>query len=756
MSRIDDEMKKDSARARSTRRTHRDDEVKQDRVAERGTKKQGKRVFRREMKAKLVVFFLGVLLAFLGLSVRLLYIVKNNEIEYQKEVFSQQSYDSITIPFRRGDIVDAKGTKLATTEKVYNLIIDAKVMLDKEEYLEPTLGALAKCFPELDMAAIRKHISDNPTSSWYVAKKQLSYNEISEFKALQEEENKIKGVWFEDEYKRYYPGGSLACDVIGFTRSDNEGMYGLEEYYNDVLNGTNGREYGYLNDDLALERTVKPAEDGYTIHSTIDANVQDILERALEKFNDTYANGARTGNGAENVGAIVMRVKSGEILGMANYPKYNLNDTRNIQALIGSNLYEEITNDAGYKEVKKTTTIIDEEVLSTLNDAQLYVNLNNLWKNYCISSTYEPGSTMKPFTTAAALEIGAVEPDSCYECNGVLEVGGHQIHCHNRSGDGVINLQTAIAQSCNVAMMRIGQIMGKDAFCTYQQNFNFGLKTNIDLAGEFRTANLMKEVSQVDAADLATYTFGQNFNVTMIQMISGFCSLINGGYYYEPHMVNKITNSAGATVKTIEPRVLRQTISPSTSQWIRQFCTAVVTEGTGKSARPAGYLIGGKSGTAQTLPRGNNEYIVSFLGFAPVDDPELAVYVVVDRPNSDKQDQSKYATGILRDIMTELLPYENIYMTEELSEAEIQELEERKLENTLKYGRPVEETGEEDGEGENAEGQEDESSVQITLPKWMKYEKDPATGCYIDPNTGELLDPDTGDPIDGFYMPLSE
>lgn len=709
------------------------------------------RQFGVSKKKKLVVFVSLVLLAFVGLIVRLFMLVNANEIEYQKEVFAQQSYDSITIPFRRGDIVDATGTKLATSEKVYNLIIDSKVMQDKEENVEPTLQALAKCFPTIDMAAIRNHLREKPNSSWYVALKKLTYNEISEFKSMQSENNNIKGVWFEEEYRRYYPGGSLACDVIGFTRADNEGMYGLEEYYNDILNGNNGREYGYLNDDLALERTVKPAEDGYTIHSTIDVNAQDIVERALEKFNDTYANGARKGNGAENVGCVVMNVKNGDVLAMANYPKYDLNDTRNLQALIGSNLYEQTTNAAGYEEIHKTKTIIDEEVLSTLDDTQLYVNLNNLWKNFCISSTYEPGSTIKPFTTAAALEIGAVAPESYYECNGVLEVGGHEIHCHNRLGDGTISLQTAIAQSCNVAMMRIGQIMGKENFCTFQQNFNFGLKTNIDLAGEARTANLMKDVKQVGAADLATYTFGQNFNVTMVQVISGFCSLINGGYYYEPHMVSKITNSAGATVKTIEPRVLKQTISASTSEWIRQFCTAVVTEGTGKSARPAGYLIGGKSGTAQTLPRGNGEYVVSFLGFAPVDDPQIAVYVVVDRANSDMQDKSKYATGILRDIMTELLPYENIFMTEELSDAEIKELEERQLEITLKYGVQDEEEAEDEDEQTT-----DTPSIEVTLPKWMKYEKDPDTGCYIEPGTGQLLDPDTGDPINSSYMALEE
>ncbi|MCM1569286.1 MAG: penicillin-binding transpeptidase domain-containing protein [Roseburia sp.] len=704
--------------------------------------------FSIRMQKKLVVLFALVLLAFVGLGFRLSYIVKENETKYQKQVFSQQGYDSTTLPFRRGDIVDAKGTKLATSEKVYNLVIDAAVMLDKEDYLEPTLQALGSCFPQLDMSSIGEYVRSHPGSSWYVPLRRLSFDEISGFQMMQAEDSKIKGVWFEEEYKRVYPGGSLAADVIGFTQIDNVGQYGLEEYYNDVLNGTNGREYGYLNDDLALERTVKPAVDGNTIHSTIDVNIQGIVEKYLKKFNDEHAGAVREdGNGAENTGCVIMEVNTGNILAMASYPTFDLNDRRNTQALLGSNLIEEITNANGYQEIRKTTTIINEEVLETLDDDQIYLNLNNLWKNFCISNTYEPGSTMKPFTVAAALESGSIAANSSYECNGSLEVGGHTIHCHNTWGDGTVSLEMAVAQSCNVALMKIGQIMGRDIFCDFQRDFNFGLKTNVDLAGEARTASLIKEAQDMDAADLATYTFGQNFNVTMIQMISGFCSLINGGYYYEPHIVDKITNSSGAVVKSIEPRVLKQTVSGTTSEYIREFCTTVVTEGTGKTARPAGYMIGGKTGTAQTLPRGNKEYVVSFMGFAPADNPQIAVYVVVDRANATPQDDAKYATGIVRDILTEALPYLNIFMTEELSDAELKELEERALANTLEYGRQEEEEPEE-------EEPEDTPSEPVTEPVWKSFPLDPDTGYRKDPDTGELLDPDTGDPISGNHMPI--
>jgi stage V sporulation protein D (sporulation-specific penicillin-binding protein) len=287
--------------------------------------------------------------------------------------------------------------------------------------------------------------------------------------------------------------------------------------------------------------------------------------------------------------------------------------------------------------------------------------------------------------------------------------------------------------------------------------FNFGLKTNVDLAGEARTVDLVYGADMGDA-DLATNTFGQNFNVTMIQMIAGYCSLINGGYYYEPHLVDKITDDNGNVVKNIEPRVLKQTVSESTSERIRQYCRAVVMEEggefrTGKSARPAGYAIGGKTGTAVTLPRDNGEYVVSFIGYAPADDPQIAIYVVVDRPNAKRQDDAKFATVIVRNILTEVLPYLNIYMTEELSEKEKAELEALELEITTQYtktpeGEALEGLEGEGNEGETSEdGQNGEGQASVN-DAWKTYPKDPETGYLVHPDTGVFLDPETGAAID--------
>lgn len=709
--------------------------------------------FSIKMQKKLVVLFGLVLLAFTGLSIRLIWLTRENGTRYQKQVLAQQQYDSITLPYRRGDIVDAKGTKLATSEKVYNLVIDAKVMNTelngKTPYLEPTLEALGQYF-DLDMTAIREYVATHKEASWYVPLKRLTYDEISGFQQTKSDNSNIKGVWFEEEYKRVYPYGSLAADTIGFTSTDNQGSYGLEEYYNSVLNGINGREYGYLNDDLNLERTVKAAVDGSSVHSTIDANVQMIVEKYLAKFMEEFKDNYKPGNGAENVGCIIQWVNTGEILAMASVPTYDLNNVRDPQALLGSMMVEKVDTANGYYEIKKNGTVIDQTVLDAMSEDDLYLNLNNLWKNYCITGTYEPGSVAKPFTVAMALEKGDITPNSTFECSGYMEIGGYKIRCHN-GAEGTMTLEKAVAKSCNVTMMKIAQLVGADDFCEYQRVFNFGLKTNVDLAGEARTASLVYSADQMGPTDLATNSFGQNFNVTMIQMITAFSSLINGGYYYEPHLVSKITNASGATVENIEPRILKQTVSEETSAYIRQYCNAVVTEGTGKTARPAGYLIGGKTGTAETIDqnthkRSKDEHVVSFMGYAPADNPQIAIYVVVDRPNVSHQGDAKHATRLVRSILTEVLPYLNIFMTEELSDTEREELAALNLEITTQYGQQNPDTTPEEGDGETQPKQPAEGEEQ---PAWMSYPIDPVTGYRVDPETGYKYDAQEGFLVEG-------
>ena len=708
------------------------------------------------MQKKLVVLFMLILLAFLGLAGRLVYITETKGEEYTKNVLSQQKYQSTTLPYKRGDILDSKGTKLAISEKVYNLIIDCKAVLEKEEYLEPTLEALSKCFPEINRNDIQKYIKENPSRRYYVVKKQLTYDEISDFVEIQnnkKENPNVQGVWFEEEFKRMYPNGSLACDVIGFTIKNSEGSgfqgnYGLEAYYNDILNGTNGREYGYLNEDSNLERTTIPATDGYNLVTTIDANIQSIVEKYLKKHKEEYKDYFRTGNGAQNAGCIVMDVDSGEILAMADYNSYDLNNPYDTDALLGTLLLDE-----NGKVTEEKTVLTAENIEESLSDNNITnKNLNALWKNFCISHTYEPGSTAKAFTIAAGLESGKMTGNEFYTCKGGLQVGNYFIKCHSyrTGGEGTLNVQQSLEQSCNVALMLMGNQIGKDTFLEYQERFNFGLRTNVDLYGESRTKSLVFNSSNMGITELATSTFGQGYNVTMIQMISGFCSLINGGYYYEPHVVKKITTSDGALVQEIEPRIIKQTISESTSALIRQYCKGVVDNGTGKTARPAGYSIGGKTGTAEMGSRDKEDYVVSFMGFAPADDPQIAVYVVVDRPNTADQDDAKHATRIVRNILTEVLPYLNIFMTEELSEAEIKELEALDLEIIMEANKkdesvsgnniPSEEQEENSEEGTqeiiNANGGDITSSVPV---EGEEGEYAPLTGVLLDSQTGEAI-----------------
>lgn len=719
--------------------------------------------FTIKMQKKLLVLFLFILIAFVGLSVQMFLITRDNGEEYKKNVLSQQEYDSTTIPFKRGNIVDSNGTILAVSNKVYNVILDTKILMNDEANLEPTLNALRKCF-SIDTNEVRTYIAEHPNSSYYVMARRVEYEKMNAFQEMAKDpENgkNIKGVWFEDEYKREYPNGSLACDVVGFTTNDNQGTYGLEEYYNDILSGTNGREYGYLNDDSNLERTTIPAVDGCNIQTSIDANLQSIVEKYLVDYNEEYKDSFRPGNGAENVGCIIMEVDTGRVLAMANYPAYDLNDVRNTDNLIGMPLVDEKGN--------RTGEAVTKEDIRGMNDEEIYRQLDSLWKNFCIVNAYEPGSVSKPFTVAAALESGAITGTESFNCEGGLQVADwpKPIKCHNKYGDGYLSVQEGIERSCNVVLMNVAFKLGKSEFVDYQHLFGFGLKTNIDLAGEARTASMVYNKNTMGMVELATNSFGQGYNSTMIQTMAAFCSLINGGYYYEPHVVDKITTADGATLENIEPRVLKQTVSRTTSDTIIEFCNTVVTgeNGTGKTARPAGYMIGGKTGTAETIPRRNNEYVVSFFGYAPADDPQIAIYVVVDRPNVQYQDDAKFATRIVKKILTEALPYLNIFMTEELTDKEREELEELQIQIRMQdtateeeldeEGNPIhpEGEGQEDGTGTEgdeegaAEGESSEDRAQREV--WKTFPLDPETGYLKDPATGDLFDPDTGAQING-------
>ena len=687
------------------------------RLSNRRRIKRTPRRFTISMQKRLVVLFMLVLAAFVVLAFRLFFIQRDNGRSYTMQVLSQQAYDNKTLPYKRGRITDAKGTVLADSQLVYNVIIDARQMLEKDEYLEPSLDAAARL--GLDKEEIRTYVTEHPGSQYYIARKNLPYQERQQFdaevregiaaeaeavEAAEEAARKagkdpedaepvrlvytnIKGIWFEDNYIRTYPCNTLAADVIGFT-TGSEGAFGLEEYYNDTLNGVQGRTYGYLDESLNMETTTIQPTDGNNLVLTIDANIQSICEKYLQEFNEELKDHKHKGNGSNNAACIIMDVNTGGILAMASEPGFDLNDPYNISAVAGMPKLN--------KKDEPTTSYLTQADAQALDDADRSRYLSALWSNFCISSHFEPGSTAKPFTTAAGLETGKLKKTDRFQCDGQLLVGDTWIKCAHLEGDGLLDIGAAIERSCNVALMQEAAKIGAETFCKYQNIFNFGLRTNVDLAGEARTDGYLYTLENMTDVDLASNSFGQNFEATMIQMASGYCSLINGGNYYQPHVVDKITSAGGSTVQTNRPRILKKTVSEDTSSLIREYCIQAVEgdHATGELARPAGYRIGGKTGTAETLPRGNGQYVVSFLGFAPADDPQICIYVVLDRINNKKQDEAGRACIVSRKILTEVLPYLNIYMTEPVTDAERLELEELGLYDT--NDRTEQESTEED------------------------------------------------------------
>lgn len=605
-----------------------------------------RRKFSKTMQRKLVMLFAAIVLAFVFLVGRITYINAASGDKYTKLVLDQQQYGSRTIPFKRGDIVDRNGTKIATSERIYNVILDMKVMLSKEEYIEPTIQVLEDCFGIAE-EDVRTLMDKNPTGRYNILKKGVDYATAQKFNKIESDSEKypnVKGIWLEEDYVRKYPYNTLASDVIGFTVDGNVGSNGIEASYNSILNGTDGREYGYQDESTSFEQTVKEPENGQTVMSTIDLQVQSIVEKHILEFNEEHKNQAREGEGSLNTAVIVMNPQNGEILAEASYPNYDLNNPRDL------------------------TKYYTEEQIEAMSDEEKLDTLNSLWNNFCVSDTYEPGSTFKPFVISAGLETGVLTGEESYTCGGVLHVGDHDIHCSNRDGHGTQTLKRVLENSCNVALMQIGESMGAEEFTRYQELFGFGEMTGIDLPGEASTEGLLYEAENMDAASLATNAFGQNFNVTMTQLVASFCSLVNGGNYYEPHVVKQIQDENGNVTETKDPVLVRKTISKETSDIIKDYMYGVVEEGTGKSAAVEGYAIGGKTGTAEKLPRRNGKYLVSFIGYAPQENPQVVVYVVVNEPNAQGQANSGFATELASKIMGEIFPYLGIEKTAEKTE----------------------------------------------------------------------------------------
>ena len=624
-----------------------------------GNKRKRIRHYTRKMDRRLVWLFVIV---FIGLAVllgRITIITMTSGNKYARRVLSQQNYDSQTIPFRRGEIMDRNGIILAKSDLVYNVILDCKYCSSDPKFVEPTIRALVSHF-ELDEEKIRSLLTDEKTkdSQYQILAKMVTEEQKRAFEAYtsatdQEnlsdeqilERKQVRGVWFEQGYKRNYPYDSLASQVIGFSNDLGDGIAGTELYYNSLLSGVNGRTYGYLNDDSEFEKTTIEPEHGNTLVLTLDMNYQEIVESKIREFDAAYGDKAHQGKGAENVGVVVMDPNSGAILAMATNSSYNLNDP---------------TDFGDYHTGAEARTMTDEEYTE---------ELNKMWSNFCVSVGYEPGSVFKPVTVASALETGAVKDGDTFYCDGGEFITDTTIHCDNIYGHGEETLEYAIVNSCNDALMQIGMKLGIKPFCAYQQGFNFGSLTGIDLPNE--SPGVVYSSTSMHEVELATCTFGQGFTCSMIQEIAAFSAVINGGRYYQPHVLEKVIASDGTLVKTVDPLILRQPISSQVSALLRQYLTTAVQKGTGQKSQVPGYLTGGKTGTAEKIDaatgkRDKGKYLVSFIGACPMDDPKVVMYIVVDEPNVDNQADSSYPQTLFRQIATELFPAMGLYPTEEV------------------------------------------------------------------------------------------
>lgn len=642
------------------------------------------------MQEKLMVGFVFLILLFAVLSSVIFGMVRKNSEEYSRIVLGQRQsgYGSRSIQARRGDILDRNGTILATSEKVYNLIVDPRAITSRgdDRYEKAVVDALREYFKgdgRVDTVSSlleeQKKLSTGKKSAYFKFKEDMSFDEKDAFQKFMDEKNaayrksgnkyEIKGLSFEDKYKRSYPYKELACNVIGFSSQDNSGgTGGVEQYYNNDLIGTNGREYGYLDSDTKLQSVIREASDGDSIVTTLNFNIQRTVEKYLQEWQKEDV-------GSKMAAAIVMNPKNGEILAMASTNQFDLNHPRELD----KTLYPDaLLNEYGKKEALKKYKRehdgkeISEDALSTVYTPEEISSLgaqvawNQMWRNVAVSDTYEPGSTAKPFTIAGALEENAIVPSTQFTCDGYIKIsdGVHTwtIRCHKRDGHGTLDAEQALMQSCNVYLMDTAFQEGAENFVKYQHIFGFGEKTGIDLPGEADTKDLIYTADTLGKTSLATNSFGQNYNVSMIQMAAGFSSIVNGGSYYKPHVVKQILNANGTVIKDVEPELVRVTNSKSTSDFLKEALYQTVEQGTGRPAKIQGYHVGGKTGTAQKLPRSEKNYLVSFCGFAPVEDPELLVYVIVDTPNleGEAQASASFATKIEQKIMKDALQFLNI------------------------------------------------------------------------------------------------
>ncbi len=596
-----------------------------------------------QTRSFVLMILMGVVM-FVLLFFRLFDLQISQHEELQSKAVNQQTRRTV-VTASRGTIYDTAGNILAISSSAETIILSPleinNALNDTENPVTWTKDSLAAGLAEIlgkDAASIRKRM-DNVKSQYELIQLRADEEVAAKVRAYVEE-NKISGVHLVADTKRYYPYGSLAAQVIGFVGDDNTGLYGLEAYYEEELEGQSGLVISAKdqaeNDMLYTYEQYFAAKNGSDLTLTLDTTIQYYLEKGLEAMTDKFS----AANGASG---IVMNAKTGGIMAMASYPNYDLNDFLTVS---DQTLQERI-----------------ERGENTLAEMQLLQ-----WRNKALNDTYEPGSTFKILTLSAALEEGVVDKTTTVNCGGSVNISGYTIHCSNKNGHGLQTLVQSVGNSCNPAFINYGLRIGNEKFYEYMRSFGLMNTTGIDLGGE--AVGVFAADSSFTQLDLACYAFGQNFTVTPLTLISAQAACVNGGYLHTPYLVERITDSDGNVTYRHDSTPVRQVISEQTSATVRECLEYVVASGTGKNGQVAGYRIGGKTGTADKGQTG--DVVVSFLCFAPADDPQVIMLITMDTPS---RATGTYVSGgnmvapTASTVMAEILPYLGIepsYSAEEL------------------------------------------------------------------------------------------
>ena len=560
-------------------------------------------------RRKICIFCFFIFACGIFLTGRLIYLmIVKHDYYTQKAIELQQRERQIKAA--RGEIVDRNGVVLATNEAVCTISVIHNQIKDEEAVIHMLCQEL-----QLSEEYVRKRVEK--ISSIEKIKSNVSKDIGKRIMAYE-----MDGVKVDEDYRRVYPYDELASKVLGFTGSDNQGIIGLESKYEEYLRGQDGTILTFTDargrevEDL-VENRIEPIS-GNTLQISMDYNIQSYCMQAAQK--------AYLQKEADSVSVLVMNPQNGEMLAMVNYPEFNPNDP--------FTLIEQYSQYAGTEEENNY--------------------LNEMWRNGCVNDTYEPGSTFKIITAAAALEEGTVSEQDSFFCPGYIMVGDRRIRCHKTIGHGSLSFSEAFQVSCNPSFISLGVELGVDRYYHYFERFGLLDKTNIDLPGEANT--IMHKKENIGPVELATISFGQSFQITPVQLMTTVSSLINGGNCITPHFGMSVTDSVTGEVETFEYECLEDICSEETSEQLRYYLEQVVSEGSGNKAGVEGYEIGGKTATSQTLPRSQNKYISSFLGFAPADNPEVMVLVIINNPQGIYYGGT-IAAPIAQEIFENILPY---------------------------------------------------------------------------------------------------